>query len=224
MIDQLPWEKDLPFAPLRVVWILVSIFLLPSIFITALSIPETSAILVSSLAALLACFGRKEELGFKSIISGSDLLIVAAAYAGIVFLVAIISPLWVEVLNKLQISYATEQDIAALFRDAGFLDHILLFISTCIITPIVEEVLFRRIIYGWFCDLTDSRNAFFITAACFSIAHFFILGIPGLFIMGIAFQLVYLWKKNLLLSILLHALVNTIATLCQIFFPEKFPG
>ena len=65
MIDQLPWEKDLPFAPLRVVWILASIFLLPSIF-TALSFPETSAMLASSLLALPVCFGKKEELGFKN--------------------------------------------------------------------------------------------------------------------------------------------------------------
>ena len=219
MIDELPWQKALPFAPLRAVWILISIFLLPSLFIS-FSLPDAIAILLSTTLALPACFGSKDELGIEISVSGHDLLVVIAAYFGIIFLIAIISPIWTELLDKLQISYAKEQDVAELFREASRRDLVLLFISTCFITPIIEEILFRRIIYGWFCDLTDNNAALFITAACFSLAHFFILGIPGLFIMGIGFQLVYIWKKNLLLAILLHAVVNSIATLCQIFFPE----
>ncbi len=219
MIDQLPWQKNLPFAPLRAIWILASIFLFPSLFIS-FSIPVAPAMLVSSLLSLPACFGKKDELGIKTSVSSNDLLLVIAAYIGIIFLTGIISPLWMGILDKLQIDYAKEQDVAELFRAAGCRELVMLFISTCIVTPIVEEVLFRRIIYAWFCEFTDKQAALFITSACFSLAHFFILGIPGLFIMGIGFQLVYIWKKNLLPAIMLHAMVNSIATLCQIFFPE----
>ena len=119
-------------------------------------------------------------------------------------------------LDFFHFEYAPKQDIAGTFESGTIIDKILLFICTCIFTPVVEEVLFRRIIYGWFA-LKNRYMAFFVTAAIFSVMHFFILGIPSLFFMGLGFQFVYLFHKNLLTAIILHSLVNTVASIAMAF-------
>lgn len=220
MIDPVPWKNDLPLAPLRAFWILAAVFLFPSLFLF-FSMPIAYAMLLSSLLALPACWGKSGELG-ANMLSLSDLRIIFAAYFGIILLGTVVSPLWEELIVKLNIECAKEQDIVELFRSANARDRVLMLISTCIITPVVEEVLFRRIFYDWFLRLTKNcGTAVILTSMLFSVVHFFILGIPGLFIMGAGFQLVYLLKRNLSAAIALHAVVNSIASLAQLFLPEE---
>lgn len=213
-----PWQEELPFSIYRAGWILLMIFLMPSL-LCELGASVALASLISTFLALGACIGNAGQLGMRKL-SGRDLLAVLGAYLAIIFSLAAVSPIWEELLDSLHIEYAKNQDMVEILRSSGNVDRVLLFISICIFTPIIEEVLFRRIIYGWFYLITP-ENAVIITSVLFSLAHFFIAGIPGLLIMGVGFQLIYLLRKNLLTAIMLHGLVNTVASLAQLYLPES---
>lgn len=60
-----------------------------------------------------------------------------------------------------------------------------------ILVPISEEVFFRRGLYGVLRPL-GAWTALIVTSLLFSAVHFFLLGFPSLFLMGLVFQLVYL--------------------------------
>ena len=85
-----------------------------------------------------------------------------------------------------------------------------MYVSVCIITPIVEEVLFRRLIYG-IIQKYSALAAFAGTALIFALVHFFVPGLPGLFILGCGFQFIFLFRKNLACAMLAHAIVNSLA-------------
>ena len=179
------------------------------------SVPVAHAMLAASFSALFACWGNSAEFGLQKI-EFRDFCIIFAAYLGIILLGAAVAPLWEELLSFLNIECAKEQEIVELFRSAGKRDRVFILISTCIITPVVEEVLFRRIIYSSWHHI-HPPTAFFGTSLIFSLAHFFLMGIPGLLIMGLAFQLAYLIRENLLTAMLLHSVVNTMAFFINIF-------
>lgn len=208
-----PWQEKLPWAPARCVWILLLIFFGPVIF-QIMNFSVGLASLNTMILAFPACIGNPEQLGIRKL-HGRDFLLIIGVYFAIISSIACVDPIWKMILAKYNIEYAKEQGIAEMIASSTIIDRLLLIASTCILTPIVEEVLFRRIIYGWF-SVIDRYAAFFITSAIFSIMHFFILGIPGLFFMGMGFQFVYLLHRNLLVAILLHSLVNTVACIAMI--------
>jgi membrane protease YdiL (CAAX protease family) len=114
---------------------------------------------------------------------------------------------------------APKQEVLNDVANAGWRDRIFMYLAVCVVTPVVEEVLFRRIIFGKLATVAPPVVAVIITSLIFAIVHFFIKGLPALFVMGLAFQLIYLMRKNLFSAILLHALVNSIA-----FFANAFPS
>lgn len=84
---------------------------------------------------------------------------------------------------------------------------VILGIEAVIIAPVVEEILFRGIIYNSF----KRRNALFaavISSFIFALFHKEIAALIPIFILGLAFALIYEKYKNLWHCILLHALHN----------------
>ena len=210
-----PWQEKLPYAPLRAVWIIFSLFLVPGILFS-FSIAQSQVPLYSVLIALPACISSPRQLGLRSV-AARDFLAIILSYLVIIFALALTAVPWKLFLDHMAIEYA-EQQMLMMVKNATRHEQIQLYFAICVITPIVEEVLFRRIIYGGWAQI-HRPTALFGTSLLFSLAHFFLLGIPGLFIMGLVFQLIYLLRKNLLTAILLHGLVNTVALLANIFFP-----
>ena len=203
-----PWSKAVSLPYLRCLWVFLSLLLLPSLFFN-LGIPDIYLPLCSTLIALPACIAPLDALGIKPV-KLNDLPAVIAGYLAIIVLSALILPLWEKLLHFLAIDYAKQQVLFELLPRCGRLQLIQLFVAVCLITPVVEEIVFRRIIFGEISRFNPAA-AFVFTALLFSAVHFFILGIPGLFVMGIFFQLICLYRQNLTLSIIMHALVNSIA-------------
>lgn len=85
-----------------------------------------------------------------------------------------------------------------------------IFFALCIFAPLIEELLFRRIIYGFLLRY-GFRFAMVLTAAGFSLCHFFIPGLPGLFLLGLGFQFAALKHRNLAASVWVHSMVNSFA-------------
>ncbi len=118
--------------------------------------------------------------------------------------------LWQLLLTVLKIPFEKEQFAAVLIRKSHGVDLVKLFFALCVFTPLIEELLFRRIIYGFFLKW-GAGFAFWVAALLFSFCHFFIAGLPGLFILGAGFQFGYLKFRNLSAAVLMHALVNSSA-------------
>ena len=212
MIKTDPWQEELPFAPFRCAWIIFLIYFGPTIF-TFCKFSVGISTVFTMFLALLACIGTPEQLGIKRV-KGKDFLLAVGVYCLVISCAAISEPFWKIFLDSHNIEYAQQQEIADTLGSSSIIDKVLLWVSTCVFTPVVEEVLFRRIIYGWFAS-KNRYVAFFVTSAIFSLMHFFILGIPSLFFMGLGFQFVYLLHKNLWTAIILHSLVNTIACIAM---------
>jgi membrane protease YdiL (CAAX protease family) len=80
------------------------------------------------------------------------------------------------------------------------------------VAPVAEETFFRGFVY---CALRRRLNvaaAAFVQAAVFGLMHpFDYVNGTAVAVVGFIFALVYEWRKTLLTSVLLHALVNTAA-------------
>ncbi len=108
-----------------------------------------------------------------------------------------------------------EETIASMFtNDPARL--IVLFLLLCVFTPILEEVIYRKVIFGWLDRRFGAPAAIVISGAIFGLMHVisygdFIQSIPYI-LMGAVFGYVYHWsKKNIYVTIGVHFVNNFLA-------------
>jgi membrane protease YdiL (CAAX protease family) len=89
-------------------------------------------------------------------------------------------------------------------------DRIILGAATTIIVPISEEVLFRGILYTWIRNHGFKALALLGTSLLFAIVHFYIQGLPALFLLAILLGLLYERTGNLLAPIAAHSVFNAL--------------
>ncbi len=118
--------------------------------------------------------------------------------------------IWELLLKCFGIPYEAEQELSRLIVESSPLQGGLLLIGAVIGAPVVEEICFRRVLFGAFRPL-GAWPAVLLCCALFSLVHGFLLGIPGLFLLGFLFQYTYLRTRNLAAAVLLHMAVNLIA-------------
>lgn len=132
----------------------------------------------------------------------------------IVYLALIISQVILQLLGGADVS-ANEETIASMFS-ADPLAIVLLFLLLCVFTPITEELVFRKVIYGFFDRKFGIVVAVFLSGAIFGIMHVisfgdYIQAIPYVF-MGAAFGFVYHWgNKNIFVTMGVHFINNFIS-------------
>ena len=114
-------------------------------------------------------------------------------------------------------SSANEDAIASMFSQDP-LTLVLMFLMLCVFTPIAEEVIYRKVIFGFFDRRFGPVAAIIISGAIFGLMHVisygdFIQAIPYVF-MGAIFGYVYYWsKKNIFVTIGVHFINNFISFL-----------
>ncbi len=113
-----------------------------------------------------------------------------------------------------------EMLISSLFNDSP-LQLFLLFLLLTVFTPIVEEVIFRKVLFGFIEPRTNYKVAIFISGIVFGIMHVitygdFVQSIPYIF-MGLVFGYIY-WKsnKNIYVVIIVHFINNFISWLLYV--------
>lgn len=79
---------------------------------------------------------------------------------------------------------------------------------TVIVTPIVEELLFRGVIFNFLRTKWSVPYAFFGTCVIFTLVHVYVGLFIGTFIMGLALTWVYYKWGNIKYSMILHGLIN----------------
>lgn len=105
--------------------------------------------------------------------------------------------------------------INAISGGGGFswVNFILMLLLAGVAAPIVEETLFRGVLYGWLRTRMPIALAIMLSAAVFSGVHFIPILLPALFVVGIILAVVYEWSHSLWVSILLHSIQNSIAVI-----------
>ncbi|MBQ9503147.1 MAG: CPBP family intramembrane metalloprotease [Lentisphaeria bacterium] len=167
------------------------------------------------MAALLVRSGGWQTLRIRPP-DGKDLRCCLAGTCLVIATCAAVNALWKLLLKDCGIPYAEEQALMVLAKNIHGMDFVLLALLVTIPVPIAEELLFRRILYALL--LPAGRGfAVIACAAVFSAVHLYLAGIPGLFIVGAGFQLLYLRRKNLAVSILCHLLFNACAVAAAAF-------
>lgn len=96
------------------------------------------------------------------------------------------------------------------------------FIVAAIIAPIVEELLFRGLLYQWLRARTNVAVAVIASAAIFASAHVIPVLLPALFAVGVVLALAFEWSKSLWVNITLHFMQNALAV-CALFFIQANP-
>lgn len=92
----------------------------------------------------------------------------------------------------------------------------LLIISTGIIGPILEEILFRYIFYNRLKKKHTKKTAIIINSIIFGLIHLNLINIIYAFILGIVLNLVYEKYQNIMAPILIHIAGNIIVLfLCE---------
>lgn len=81
-------------------------------------------------------------------------------------------------------------------------------LSSILIAPIVEEIVFRGLVFTRFCRALPAPAAVILAATCFGAMHGTILWAAYGFIGGIAMALVYMKYRSLYASILMHCVFN----------------
>lgn len=93
----------------------------------------------------------------------------------------------------------------------SWLNFVLMLLLAGVVAPIVEEIFFRGLVYGWLRTRAPVVVAVLLSAAIFAVAHVVPILIPALFVVGIILALAYELSGSLWLSILLHGLQNSLA-------------
>jgi len=102
--------------------------------------------------------------------------------------------------------------------DAGHLEAFLLecsdntliymAVGAVIIAPIIEELVFRKIIYGFIKQYSSTVTATIFTSLLFAVVHCAVVKIPALFVIALFLQVLYIHYKSIFPAIILHMVHN----------------
>jgi len=134
----------------------------------------------------------------------------AIIYGGLfVMSVGILSGYLMDLINYLFPSFGSSyEELENMLVSGGF---VTVFLSTCILAPIVEEIMFRGLILN---NLLSKRNVWYsiiLSALLFGLIHMNLLQGTNAFILGIALAIVFVKTRNIYACMLGHFLNNFIS-------------
>ncbi|SEN97919.1 hypothetical protein SAMN04488134_10313 [Amphibacillus marinus] len=90
-----------------------------------------------------------------------------------------------------------------------------------IIGPILEEIIFRKIIFGELYKRTNFFIAGTISGLVFAVVHNDFTHLLVYFVISFVFAFVYVQSKRLIVPIMAHVLMNSYVVVMQLFFAEQ---
>ncbi len=209
-------DAVLVFAAFMLLWLIISLVLgslsprFSEVTLTYLSGFLTQGSIALTLTGLV--LGRRfrlDVLGYRRVPLGSLLLAAVAAYAS-VLVADLFYGLYI-VLKGLQPPAQSVYDYLFTRQDPWSMALTLLL--AVVIAPVLEETLFRGVIYNSLRGKLAPWLAALISAAVFSGIHMQLWGFVPRFFLGIALALLYEKYRSLYPGMALHALNNVIAVL-----------
>ncbi len=127
---------------------------------------------------------------------------------------------WINAPAEFESAGPVGHPIAEEIASGGTLVWILVVVSACVAAPIVEETMFRGVLYRFLRDATDRRQRWvsvvlssLISGLIFASIHpQGIVGIPVLTTLAFGFSLVREWRSSLIAPIVMHAINNGLVT------------
>jgi hypothetical protein len=135
-------------------------------------------------------------------------LLAPMVFVGQLLLLALVNGLLRTIIGDVE-----NPQIAALTDPNGFswLNFAAVFTVGAIIAPIVEEMLFRGLLYQWLRAHTSVLVAILVSGAIFSVVHVYPVILPPLFVVGVLLAAVFEWTQSLWVTIMLHFFQNALA-------------
>lgn len=208
------WCSDLP---IKQTWLTIILYCCLNLFVPFCFSSLAMQLTVAPWGALLLLGGflyfSKNKISdicsFRNLESGVAYKVVFSVF--LILLLSFICHYWsCEFFKFVGLTVNEEQPLAESLRNASLTEIIIIGITTIIFSPIGEEIVFRRMLYGLLFPL-GSVKALFLTSLLFSIAHFYLVGIPGLFFLAMILQLLYLHTRNLWCPIQVHMIFNALS-------------
>ncbi|XP_022147858.1 uncharacterized protein LOC111016695 [Momordica charantia] len=97
--------------------------------------------------------------------------------------------------------------------DSSNISRAACFIAYCVVTPLLEETLYRGFLLASISSEMQWQQAVIVSSAVFSAAHLSVENSLQLFIIGCVLGCSYCWTGNLRSSILIHSLYNAMTLL-----------
>jgi hypothetical protein len=111
-----------------------------------------------------------------------------------------------------------EQDAVKMFSQSPDLSlQLALALGACVGAPLVEEFLFRGVIYKSLKELTNKWFALIFSAMLFGVIHMHLPSFPALCLLGFFFALAYEVTGTLVVPILMHSIFNTVQVCVAIY-------
>lgn len=95
------------------------------------------------------------------------------------------------------------------FKVNGPIDGLILILAVVVGAPVVEELLFRGVLYEEIRKETSIKMTIFLTALLFGLYHFNIVQTPNTFFMGLVLAYVYHKERSIKAPIIVHAVNNS---------------
>ena len=96
----------------------------------------------------------------------------------------------------------------------------MLIVSTCLVAPVVEEVLFRGYIYPVVKRFSDRSFSAIFTSTVFAVVHLNVLSLAPLWALAMCFTIAYEITGCLWIPIMMHAIFNTVNVTLILTFPD----
>ena len=181
-----------------------------------------SLCIIPVLCTVVYFTGRKGRLFKKLRLVNWDELHIPRSIISMIILVLVISiplSLYQNLLNAM--GYPKDiPRINSIVANADFHMRIAIAFAVVVLAPISEELVFRRFIFGFLAANFGFYAALIITSLAFAVIHQSLYNLPGLFLLGVGFQLIYLKYGSLYPAILMHACNNALAMFVIIYFPQ----
>ena len=104
------------------------------------------------------------------------------------------------------------------FHNANRFNQGLLLLQAVVFAPIIEETMFRGLLFTALRDLWGKGAAILVSGFVFAAVH---PGLPGallpLWTLGIALAMVYSWRRSLVVCIVLHMTFNAVTFIAQFY-------
>lgn len=172
---------------------------------------------------LMAWVWRKLDLSLRDIFARNHFLY--KSIIPVVFAVLGANILLSEADNVLRTFIPMGEAFTKVFNDLFHGGNVYLsFISTAIIAPLTEEIMFRGVILRGFIKKYPVKKAVLVSAFLFGLIHFNIWQFTGALVWGIIAGWIYVKTRSLLPCILGHAVHNSMPFIVGNIIKVEIPG
>src|SRR5262249_19819378 len=138
--------------------------------------------------------------------------VAVALLAGVVLVPAALAlnTLLAEAMNALRMEPVEQVAIKVVQANEAWWQRLCLGVTTIVMAPLAEEMIFRGILYSFIKQLGHPKLALYGSALLFAAAHTNLLIFIPLTFLGVALALLYERTNKLLTSVVAHAFFNAV--------------